>query len=139
MECSEAGFPRPLVLNVGLDGAPHHGIWKYCPSTSKAYAQVLHDLMVRHAYICSLMQDSPLAKSVSLGGLNQKLGEAANNSNAGFMTQTTGNLARASSARLPHAQRPPLGRRPSLTQISNQLAGMTSLTISNGVVIKPEY
>lgn len=80
-----------------------------------------------------------MAKSTSLGELNQRLGVAAPHSNAAFKTQTTSNLARASSARLPHAQRPPLGGRPSLTQISTQLAGMTSLTISNGVVIKPEY
>ena len=87
----------------------------------------------------SLLQESPLAKSTSLGELNQRLGDVAAHSNAGFVTQCAGHLARASSARLPHAPRPPLGRRPSLTQISTQLAGMTSLTISNGVVIKPEY
>ncbi|KAK9818623.1 hypothetical protein WJX74_003663 [Apatococcus lobatus] len=87
----------------------------------------------------NIVKESPLAKSTSLGELNQRLSAGTPSfANAHPMTQITTNLTRGSSCRLPNAHFPPISRRPSLTQISTQLAGMTTLTISNGVVIKPE-
>ena len=86
----------------------------------------------------TLPQESPLAKSTSLGELNQRLSEAPPHFGGRNLPQTTDALIKGSPACLPNAHRPPLSRRPSLTQISTQLAGMTTLTISKGVVVKPE-
>ncbi|KAK9866220.1 hypothetical protein WJX84_000772 [Apatococcus fuscideae] len=87
----------------------------------------------------SIVKDSPFASTVTLGQLNQRMEETAAQYNTCTAQRSAAALTRRPSAGAPpYNIHPPISRARSLTQISNQLAGMTSLTISNGVIIKPE-